>query len=64
MNHQPFLSDTKIGIAGGTLTALLLNVTSSDVIKTVVLAGIGAMVSFIMSQLLKKIVRWWKNRRN
>jgi mannitol-specific phosphotransferase system IIBC component len=53
-------SHTKAGTAGGTLTILLANINSDDVIKTMVMAMIGAVVSFIVSHVLKKLVRWWR----
>ncbi|MEI9912220.1 MAG: hypothetical protein WDO71_22760 [Bacteroidota bacterium] len=47
-------SHTKAGTFGGTLTILLANIHSEDVIKTMVMAMIGAVVSFIVSHVLKK----------
>ncbi len=63
MNEQSFLSGTRVGTAGGTLTVVLLNINSGDVIKTMVLAAIGAAVSFVTAQLLKKMMQWWKTRK-
>jgi hypothetical protein len=51
---------TKTMTIGGTLTILLANINSGDVIKTSVLAATGALVSFIISQVLKKVLRWLK----
>ena len=44
---------TIIGTASGTFLSIVPNLNSDDVIKTVVLATIGAIVSFIISVLLK-----------
>lgn len=44
---------TFMGTAGGTLLSLMATIGSSDVIKTIVLASIGATVSFLVSLLLK-----------
>lgn len=57
MNETTHTRSTTIG---GTLTILLVNINSSDVIKTMVMAAIGATVSFIISQVLKVVMRWWK----
>ena len=46
----------KAGTAGG-LLFVLLNVTSAELLKTAVLASIGATVSFTVSLVLKLIVR-------
>jgi hypothetical protein len=46
----------KAGTAGG-LLFVLLNVTSAELLKTAVLASIGAAVSFTVSLVLKMIVR-------
>lgn len=47
----------KAGTAGGTLTIILANISGSDLLKTSVLAAIGAMVSFGVSYLLKRLIR-------
>ena len=57
MHEQSY---TKTGTIGGTLTIILANINSGDVIKTAVLAAVGALVSFVISFLLKKLVKWWK----
>lgn len=44
---------TLIGTVGGTLLSVMANLGSSDVVKTMILASIGATVSFIVSLLLK-----------
>ena len=59
MNENSY---TKTGTIGGTLTIILANINSADILKTAVLAGIGAVVSFGMSLLMKMLVRWWKRR--
>ena len=48
---------TKAGTAGGTLLILFINLSSAEIWKTVVLAAIGAVVSFGVSLLLKIIVQ-------
>lgn len=46
-----------IGTASGTFLSVLANLHSEDLLKTIVLAIIGAVVSFAISILLKKLVR-------
>ena len=48
---------TLVGTAGGTFLSILPNLHSDDIVKTVLLATIGAIVSFIISLLLKSIIR-------
>lgn len=48
---------TLIGTAGGTFLSVLPNLHSEDILKTVLLAAIGAMVSFVLSLMLKCIVK-------
>lgn len=45
----------KTGTAGGTLTILFANIDASDLLKTIVLAAIGAVVSVSVSFVLKKV---------
>lgn len=53
-------SHTKATTLGGTLLVFLANISSSDILKTIVLTMIGAVVSFGMSVLLKMLQRWWR----
>jgi hypothetical protein len=52
----------KAGIAGGTLLTVLVNLQSSDIVKTCILAAVGALVSFCMSLAMKWLVRKLKDR--
>jgi len=49
-----------IGITGGTLLSVFGQLGLHDVLKTAVLAAIGATVSFVVSWLLQ---RWGKKQR-
>jgi hypothetical protein len=51
---------TLIGTAGGTFLSVLPNLHSEDVAKTVLLAAIGAIVSFALSMVLKFFVKKYK----
>ena len=44
----------KTGTSGGLALSVLPNLTSADVLKTIVLAFIGAVVSFGVTLLLKR----------
>ena len=48
---------TAAGTLGGTFFALLLEVHSGDMLKTVILTATGAGVSFAVSMLLKFVVK-------
>jgi hypothetical protein len=48
---------TLMGTAGGTFLSVLPNLHSEDVLKTVLLASIGAVVSFIVSMALKTLLK-------
>jgi len=50
-------SGTKAGTAGGTLLTLIVNINNEDILRTAVLAIIGAVVSFAVSVLLKITIR-------
>ena len=45
----------KTGTAGGTITILFANIHSDDIVKTIVLAAIGAVVSVSVSFVLRKV---------
>lgn len=48
---------TLFGTAGGTFLSVLPNLHSEDVVKTVLLAAIGAIASFALSMVLKFFVK-------
>lgn len=56
-NHSEH-NGTLFGTIGGTLLSVLASVHLGDVVKTFVLAVIGAATSFTVSLLLKKAIRW------
>ena len=55
--------NTRTTTLGGTILVLLVHISSSDIIRTAVLAAIGGTVSYIMSLVMKKVVSWWKTRK-
>jgi hypothetical protein len=46
-----------MGTAGGTFLSVLPNLHSEDVLKTIILATLGAIVSFTISLALKILIR-------
>ena len=57
MSH---ISNQSAGTFGGTILAIVGVLDPSDVLKTAILAGIGAVVSFGVSAILKRL---FKSRR-
>ncbi len=47
----------RIGTGSGTLLGLLPQLDAGDLLKTVVLAALGAVVSFAVTLLLQRFVR-------
>jgi hypothetical protein len=45
----------KTGTAGGTLTILFANIDANDLVKTMILAALGAVVSVSVSFVLRKM---------
>jgi hypothetical protein len=55
---QPlFDSTSKAGTATGTFVIILAHIDSSDILRTAVLAAIGAAVSFVVTVILKVLVK-------
>lgn len=54
---------TTMGTAGGTLLTFIININVHDIYKTVLLASVGAVVSFFISLALKESIKYVKNRR-
>jgi len=50
-------NSTAIGTAGGTFLSVIPNLQSEDIFKTIILATVGAIVSFLISLILKFIIK-------
>jgi hypothetical protein len=50
----------RIGTASGTLLSMAPNIFSEDIAKTIILAVVGATVSFMVSLLLKWLIKFKK----
>jgi hypothetical protein len=50
-----------VGTASGTFLSILPNLHSEDVLKTVILAALGAIISFIITLLLKYLIKKHKS---
>lgn len=57
MSIQNSHHGTAVGTAGGTLLAAFANIHSGDITKTIILAAVGATVSFLVSLGLKWIAK-------
>jgi len=55
--HNNIESGTILGTVSGTVLTVAVNMGSSDILKTVILASLGAVVSFSVSLLLKWMVK-------
>ena len=64
MAEQYMATGTKAGTIGGTLLTVAINIDVSDILQTVILASIGAIVSFSISVLLKWLVRTTRRKRD
>ena len=51
--NQP-INQTASGTFTGTLLVLLTQITSPELLKTIILAALGAVVSFIASCIIKR----------
>jgi hypothetical protein len=55
-------ASTRAGTIGGTFLIVLLHITSEELMKTALLAAVGALVSFSVSFLLNKLVKKRKGK--
>jgi ABC-type Fe3+ transport system permease subunit len=53
--------NTKAGVLGGTLFSAFLNLSWNAIVYTIIMAAIGAVVSFIVSMLLRWLVKQYFN---
>ncbi|MFY0653027.1 MAG: hypothetical protein JXQ96_13380 [Cyclobacteriaceae bacterium] len=64
MTDQQLHTGTKAGTIGGSVMGLVGSIDSTDLVRTVVLAAVGAIVSFTVSMLLKWFARAWRRHRS
>lgn len=62
MDDASFTPASKAGTAGGILTIVLVNINSGEILKTIALAALGAVVSFTVSIFLKWTIRQLKKK--
>ena len=55
-------NSTKLSTAFGTILTIFVNIQTEDLIKTVLLAAVGGISSFIATLLLKFLIRKMQNR--
>jgi hypothetical protein len=61
VNNMNGVSTIRNGTIGGTLTIVLANIHAGDLLKTVVLSVVGAIISFGTSLLMKRLTRGKKS---
>ena len=54
---QQFDQQTKAGTLGGTLLSIVANIQTDDLIKTGILAAVGAVISFVVTLFLKFLIK-------
>ena len=57
MSDHSFFAGTRTGTLGGTVLVILSSIQFADIVKTSILAAIGAAVSFVVTVLLKRVFR-------
>lgn len=60
MDHPIFDTNSKAGTAGGTMLTIIAFINNADIVKTAVLAAVGALVSFSMTVLLQLLIKYFK----
>ena len=50
-------NDTIAGTVGGTILSVIPNLDTADVLRTLILAAVGAAASFLATQFLKWILK-------
>lgn len=63
MEHSVYSGPARNGTVCGTIIIFLTNISSGDLIKTVLLAAAGSAVSFVVSFFLKYALDRWKRKR-
>ena len=57
MSDHSFLAGTRTGTVSGTLLVILSSIRFADILETMILAAIGAVVSFLVTVVLRRVFR-------
>jgi len=60
MTDQQFTGHTTYGTLGGIITIILVNINAGDLLRTMVLAAVGAIVSLSVSYICNHWIRKWR----
>jgi len=60
MTDQQFNGHTTYGTIGGIITIILVNINAGDMLRTIVLAAVGAVVSLSTSHICNYWLRKWR----
>jgi hypothetical protein len=60
MTGHHFTGHTIYGTFGGIITVLVANISAGDLLRTIVLAAVGALVSLSVSLGCKYCLRKWR----
>jgi len=52
--------NTRIGFLGGTLFSIVLNISLDNILFTIIMASIGASVSYVVSKFLNFLFKYFK----
>ncbi|TYA55718.1 hypothetical protein FVF61_07320 [Formosa maritima] len=52
--------NTRVGFLGGTLFSIVFNISLDNILFTIVMASIGASVSYVVSKFLNFLFRYFK----
>ena len=64
MSDHSFLAGTRTGTVSGTLLVILSSIRINDLLETIVLAATGAVVSFLVTLVLRRLFRKRERRTN
>ena len=63
-DHLNIDANTRTGTIGGTMVAILINIMTNDIVRTIGFAALGATVSFFVSLGWKWVIKKYKTRKN
>lgn len=58
MSSESLNDGSKVGVVAGTLLAILGNLPVEDIWSTIILAALGAVVSFMATLACKVVLQW------
>ena len=56
--------ESKVGMAGGTLLSVIVNIPGTEIVNAIILAAVGAVASFVATFICRRLLEFLRKKWN